>query len=141
MSFYIKVFSGKITNGQFTGVGEIYDNTNKYIRKGNFIKSKLNDPVGVVIDYEPPNIKLLQLVGNFVSDMANGAITQIEYDGADSLDVVLANNLTVPATKKNCTYINGVLSSIEAEFSININITYARHPTRGYFTNFIINEV
>lgn len=141
MTIYIKVISGKITNGQFTGTGEIYDDVNKYIRKDYFIKSKLNDANGIVIDYDHPDYILFQLSGNYANEVANGAMVRIEYNGQDSLDTILNNNLTVPATKKICNYINGTLTSVESESTININITYVRHPTRGYFTNFVINEV
>lgn len=141
MTVFIKVISGKISNGLLTGYGEIYDDVNKYIRKGYFIKSKLNDSNGLVIDYDHPDYILFQLSGNFANELANGAMTRIEYNGEATLSDILASNLTVPAVKKSCTYTNGVLVSTESESPVNISVTYTRHPTRGYFTNFIINEV
>ncbi len=141
MAFYIKVISGKITNGLFTGNGEIYDNANKYVRKGNFIKSKLNDVNGIVIDYDHEDYKLFQMSGNFVNDTANGTIRRIEYNGNNSLDDILANNLTVIANAREGSYVNGILTSVGSDQVIEINVTCAKHPTRGYFTNLVINEV
>ncbi len=139
MSFYIKVFAGKITNGQFTGTGEIYDNINKYIRKGFFKKSKLNDVNGTSINYDTKDYKILQLNGNFVNDIITGSVNQIEYNGEETLDSIITNNLIVSASKKECTYINGLLVSVNSETPINISITCTKNLTN--FTNFVINEV
>jgi hypothetical protein len=140
MTIFIKVISGKIVNGLLTGTGEIYDDVAKYVKKGYFNKSKLNDINGLVINYNQNGYVLFQLSGLYTSDVPSGAMVRIEYAGPNTLDDILANNLTVPAVKKYCTYINGALVSVESEVAININVTYTK-SIRGYFTNLVINEV
>ncbi len=142
MGVYIKLLpGGKFTNGQVNGPAEIYDSINKLIKKGYFLKSKLNDSNGIAIDYERPEYILLQLQGSFSNDVASGSMTRITYNGSYSLDDILNNNLTVPAEKAQCIYSEGNLISVYNITSININITYAKHPTQNYLTNFIINVV
>ncbi len=142
MVLYIKILpGGKFTSGFVNGPAEIYDSINKLIEKGFFIKSKLNDVAGIVIDYEHPDFVLLQLQGPFANDIANGSMTRITYNGPYTINEITSNNLTIPALQEQCTYSNGILTSIDSSNPININITYARHPTRDYFTNFVINVV
>ncbi len=140
MVVYIKLLpGGKLTNGLVNGPAEIYDSIGMWIKKGYFVKSKLNDPNGVLIKYNTPDYILFQLNGSFTNNAANGEMTRIVYDGPESFDSILANNSTIDAIQQQCTYFNGNLMSIDSSISVEANITYTKHPTQDYFTNFTIN--
>ncbi len=132
---------GSLKNGLLNGPGEIYDGTNKYIRKGYFIKSKLNGDNCVIIDYEPQDGKLLQLKGTCSNDAPTGSIEVIEYNGVQSVEDLIATGVNVDAVKKICTYVSGVRQSVDSETAIQINVTATKHPTRDVYTSFLVNEV